>query len=259
VVLTGDGCWPYVTDEVRDRILAGGNVLAVFNRVEIAPDAGSSDRSTGLYRVYPEGHYGSLAAWAWGYHRCVDVLCRMDFVDAGRIAIAGHSRGGKTALLAGATDERIALTAANNSGCAGVGCFRVRGPDCERISDCIKNFAYWYGPRFQDYANREDDLPFDQHMLLALIAPRAVFCAEGLADVWSNPRGAWETLQAARKVYGFLGAEQKIGSWDRDGGHRHGAEEWAAFLDFMDWQFRGRTPQHVFNENPYPDANSHTS
>ncbi len=253
VILTGDACWPYLTDEIRERILAGDKVLAQFNRVEIVPDANRSERTTGLYRVYPNAHYGALAAWAWGYHRCVDVLTKMSFVDPDRIAVLGHSRGGKTALLAGATDERIALTAANNSGCAGAGCYRRQGPDSETLADCMKNFPYWYAPRLREFVGKEDQLPFDQHVLLALIAPRTLFCAEGLSDFWSNPTGTWQSLSAARAVYRFLGAEEKIGSWYREGGHGHGAADWAAFLDFMDWKFCGRDPTHRFNENPYPD------
>lgn len=252
VVLTGDACWPYVTDDIRETILAGGKVLAQFNRVEIVPDAGHSRRDSGLYRVYPEADYGALAAWAWGYHRCVDVLGTMDFVDPGRIAITGHSRGGKTVLLAGATDERIALIGANNSGCAGAGCYRRYGPEAETLADCIKNFPFWYGPQLQAYVGREAELPFDQHMLLALAAPRPLLCAEALGDLWSNPSGTWQTVSAAREVYRFLGAEQKLGSWYREGGHAHGAVDWAAFLAFMDWQLDGREPTYVFNETAFP-------
>jgi len=102
VVLTGDACWRYATDAVIAAVLGRGCILAQFNRVEIAPDAGISDRTTGIYPVYSKLRFGALAAWAWGYHRCVDVLANMAFVDAAHIAITGHSRGGKAVLLAGA-------------------------------------------------------------------------------------------------------------------------------------------------------------
>lgn len=253
VVLTGDACWRYATDAIAAEVLRRGNILAQFNRVEIVPDVYRSDRTSGLYQVYPEGTYGALAAWAWGYHRCVDVLARMDFVDASRIAVVGHSRGGKTVLLAGATDERIALTAANNSGAGGAGCYRWQGPKSETLADSIRTFPYWYGPRLKEFVGKETQLPFDQHFLKALIAPRALLTTEALGDLWANPTGTWQTHLAAREVYRFLGAEERIGIWYRDGGHNHGPADWWAFLDFMDWHFRGRPRASGFDTNPFPD------
>ena len=256
VVLTGDACWRYVTDAVTEDVLRRGNILAQFNRVELAPDIYRTERTSGLYTVYPEGDYGALSAWAWGYHRCVDVLSQLDFVDASRIAITGHSRGGKTVLLAGATDARIALTAANNSGAGGAGCFRRQGPGSETLRDSLQGAPYWYGPRLKDYLGREKELPFDQHFLKASIAPRALLTAEALGDLWANPTGTWQTHAAAAEVYRFLGVAERIGICYRDGGHDHGPADWAAFLDFMDWQFRGRKPERRYDVNPFPDLPS---
>jgi hypothetical protein len=253
VVLNGDGCWRYLTDSVTREVLRRGNILAAFNRVELAPDIYTMDRVTGLYRVYPEGDFGSLAAWAWGYHRCVDFLLTLDNVDPARVAIVGHSRGGKAVLLAGATDERIALTAPNNSGCGGAGCFRRQGPKSETMADILGGVGYWFSPRLKEYIGREQDLPFDQHYLKALVAPRALLSTEALGDLWANPTGTWQTHLAAREAYRFLGAEQRIGIWFREGEHDHGDTDWAAFLDFMDWQFRDRRPARRFDENPFPD------
>ena len=252
VVLNGDACWQYVTDEVAAEVLRRGAILARFNRVDIVPDIDGSDRTTGLYSVYPGLCYGALAAWAWGYHRCVDVLVGMDCVDASRIAVVGHSRGGKTALLAGATDERIALTCANNSGAGGAGCYRWQGPGSETLSDSIRLSAYWYGPRLKQYVGRENELPFDQHFLKSLVAPRALLTQEALGDLWANPAGTWQTHLAAREVYRFLGAEERIALWHREGAHEHGAVDWRAFLDYMGWQLGGETSLPDFARNPFP-------
>ena len=96
-------------------------------------------------------------------------------------------------------------------------------------------------------------MPFDQHFLKALIAPRAFLSTEGLGDLWSNPSGTWQTHQAAREVFRFLKAEDRIGSWYREGGHDHGTADWNAFLDFMEWKLCARDPETVFDQNPYPE------
>jgi len=252
VVLTGDACWLYATDEVIGEVIKRGNIFAQFNRVEIVPDNYRTERNSGLYLAYPNMSYGALAAWAWGYHRCVDALLQMDFVDRSKITITGHSRGGKTVLLAGATDERIALTCANNSGAGGAGCYRVQGEKSETLADLMRAIPYWFGPEMKQYIGREEKLPFDQHFLKALVAPRPLLTTEALGDLWANPQGTLQTHWAAREVYHFLGAEDKIGIWFRKGGHEHGIGDWKIFLDFMDWHFHGKKPHINFNPNPFP-------
>lgn len=253
VVINGDACWRYVTDEVAAMVVERGNALVQFNRVAIAPDIYNSDRCSGLYLVYPDGAYGALSAWAWGYHRCVDALLKMDFVDPDKIAVTGHSRGGKTVLLAGATDERISLTCANNSGAGGAGSYLFQGPESETLADNIRAIPYWYGPKLKEYVGREGDLPFDQHFLKSMIAPRALLTTEALGDLWANPTGTRLTHSAAREAYRFFGAERKIGICYRDGGHAHGKEDWKVFLDFMDIQFRGKEWDSAFDANPFTD------
>lgn len=252
VVLTGDGCYRTVTDEITLDILKRGFILAQFHRTDIVPDIYNSDRTTGLYLVYPEASFGALAAWAWGYHRCVDFLLTLEKVEADAIAAVGHSRGGKTALLAAATDERIALAAPNGSGSGGAGCYRWQGPSSETLADSHRLVPYWYGPKLWDYIGKEAELPFDQHYLKALVAPRALISTEGLGDLWSNPSGTFQTHLAAREVYRFLGAEERMGIWYREGGHDHGEADWKVFLDFMEWQLCGTEPELRFNQNPYP-------
>lgn len=251
VVLNGDACWRYASEGVTAEVLRRGYILAQFNRVELAPDMYNNDRTSGLYRVYPDGEFGALAAWAWGYHRCVDVLLNRDDVDGARIAVVGHSRGGKTSLLAGATDERIALTAANDSGAGGAGCYRIQGPESETLADLLRAIPYWFGPHLKPYRGREVELPFDQHFVKALVAPRLVLTTEALGDLWANPTGTWQTHAAAAAVYAALGVPDRIGIWYRPGGHDHSLADWQALLDFADWHWRGVQPARAFDINPF--------
>jgi hypothetical protein len=177
----------------------------------------------------------------------------MDCVDGMQIAITGYSRGGKAVLLAGATDERIALTCPNNSGAGGAGCFRSQGPESETLADLIKAIPYWFGPKLQEFVGRENELPFDQHYLKALVAPRALLTTEALGDLWSNPSGTWQTHAAAKEVFRFVGAEKNIGIAFREGGHEHNSTDWRVLLDFADIHFRGLEPKNHFAQNPFAD------
>ena len=261
VIINGDGCWEYLTEQIIAEIMARKCALALFNRVEIAADIYQPARDSGIYCLYPDGKFGALAAWAWGYHRCVDALLQLGgsgrpehriSIDVNRIAIAGHSRGGKATLLAGATDERIALVCANNSGSGGAGSYMYQGKGSETLKDGLSAVPYWFNSEYLNkYIDRQAELPFDQHFLKALVAPRALLTTEALGDLWANPAGTWHTHQAAREAYRFLGQEERIGIWYRNGGHKHGWEDWRAFLDFLDWQFRGIMPAYRFDFDPF--------
>ena len=251
VVLDGDLCWPHLTDDIAQLVLSQGYILAAFDRTEIVPDQAVESRDVGLYAAFPKLQFGALSAWAWGYHRAVDFLHTLPEVDAQKIAISGHSRGGKAVLLAGATDERIALTNPNDSGCGGAGCFRIENPKSETLEAIVTRFPYWFHPDFKDYIGRESELPFDQHFLKAAVAPRILLTTEALDDLWANPYGTWHTHAAVQEVYKFLGIEEKIGIWYRPGGHGHGPDDFKALLDFANWQFFGKEPAAQFNQNPF--------
>ncbi|MFW6132898.1 MAG: alpha/beta hydrolase family protein [Planctomycetota bacterium] len=253
VILYGDACWRYRGDDILRLVLKHGYMLAEFSRVEIVPDIGPEGRSQGLHRLC-DGDFGAIAAWAWGYHRCVDVLSGLDAADAERIAVVGHSRGGKTSLLAGATDERIALTGSNGSGCGGAGCFRHEGRGAERLENIIERFPHWFAPGLEQYAGRQEELPFDQHALKAAVAPRALLTTEALEDLWANPTGTWVTHAAAREVYALLGVADRIGISYRPGAHRHDYLDWQALVEFADGHFRGITPGRAFNHCPFATA-----
>ncbi len=252
VIIKGDLCWGRVAPSMIAEAVRRGYIVAEFDRTELAPD--SADRTKGVFPAYPDFDWTVLGGWAWGFHRTVDYLLTQNFVDPRHIAITGHSRGGKAALLAGALDERIALTAPNGSGCGGAGCFRVLGEKCEDIAAITNRFPFWFQPRLKEFIGHVNQLPFDQHSLKALVAPRAQLSTEGLGDLWANPMGTQVTYTAARQVYEFLGAGSRIGIHFREGKHAQNEEDWRALLDFADVQFFGRKVETPFDRLPFPDA-----
>lgn len=257
VILNGDGCWRYATDEVVRLCTHRGYALARFNRCEVMPDIPSPNRTSPLERLFPEGRFGAVSGWAWGFHRVVDALAGTAGVDASRIAVVGHSRGGKASLLAGALDERIALVAANGSGSGGAGCWRFNGPNAEPLEHMLGVFPTWFRPEFSRYRGRQAELPFDQHFLKALCAPRPLLCTEALDDLWANPAGTCLSHRAAREAYRFLDVpEQHLGTHFRPGTHFHDLTDWTALLDFCDLHFFGKPAPRDFLREPYADLPS---
>jgi hypothetical protein len=249
-VVVCDGHWRHLAGGVLSTAAQRGYALAIFSRNELAPDNSGERADRGLCSVFPGRDFGALAAWAWGYHRVVDFMHHLPVIDRARIAVTGHSRSGKAALLAGATDGRIALTAPNDSGCCGAGCTRYPDEGGERLADIVRSFPNWFSPRLRDYVGREFDLPFDQHALKAAVAPRSLLSTEARGDTWASPRGTRLTYEAAREVYHFLGVEKRIGIWYREGGHAHTLEDWQALLDFAHLQFYGRAVARDFDMPP---------
>jgi hypothetical protein len=253
VVLDGDRCWRVFSDEVAAAVVARGNIAASFDRTEAAADNKELYRSTGLYRLFPEATFGVLSVWAWAFHRVIDALLTLPEVKKDAIAITGHSRGGKTVLLAGATDERIALTNPNNSGIGGAGLHRLKGPKSERV-DCFYGSGniFWFGQGFKDLRHKDGKFPYDQHWLHALVAPRMLLVTDAYGDFEANPPGTYAALQASRKAWDLLGEPTKIGWSFREGGHAHTLEDYTALLDFMDVHTRGRELRRDFQRALFP-------
>lgn len=257
-IINGDGCWWYINDEVAQRVVERKCALVMFNRTEMAEDNpkiddGSEERPCGsVYAVYPGRSFGALSAWAWGYHRCVDMLQRESCIDSACLAVSGHSRGGKTVLLAGATDERIALVNDNASCAAGSAVFRYVGHGGESL-EILNVFPSWFGRKagLRSFIGREDELPFDQHCLLAAIAPRLLLLTFALDDRWSNPEGMVQSAWAVREVYRFLGAEDRLAFHLRPGPHAHSLEDWEVLLDFIGYHWQGREATAAYNRHPY--------
>ena len=245
------GDWPLA------EIVRRGYALAAFYCGDVDPDRG--DVSQGLYAWLAKGdpasnnptNRGTIAAWAWGFHRCVDYLVTEPSVDPHRIASLGHSRNGKTALLAAAYDERIAIAFPHQAGCGGTAPSRGKiGESVKRINDV---FPHWFNAQFKQFNNDVQRLPFDQNCLVALCAPRPVLFSAAEGDQWANPAGQFQVLQAADPVYRLLGSEglaakempprgqlvaSPLGYYIREGKHSMGPADWNIFMNFADAQWR---------------------
>ena len=196
--------------------------------------------------------WGTIAAWAWGISRAVDYLRTDKDLDKDRIAVVGHSRLGKTAIVAGAFDERIALVIPLQAGCGGTAPSRSKSAEAESVKRINTTFPHWFDGAFKEFNDQVDRLPFDQNCLAALVAPRPLLYCNATEDKWANPQGQFEMLQSADAVYRLLkagGLETKempevgqlsdgvLGYFIRPGKHSMTRGDWKVFLDYADKHF----------------------
>ena len=227
-----------------------GYALACFHNGEVEPDQPDAQGGIRAWTRQKDGgkhDWGAIAAWAWGFHRAMDYLVTDASIDAKRIAVVGHSRNGKAAVLAGATDPRVALIIPLQAGCGGTAPSRTQvGETVKRINT---SFPHWFNANFKEFNDQPERLPFDQHCLIALCAPRPVLLANAQEDSWANPAGQFEMLKLAAPVYRLYGKEEleasemppistlssgRLGYFIRPGKHSMTTPDWRAFLDYAD-------------------------
>ncbi|MCC6154265.1 MAG: hypothetical protein IT367_10930 [Candidatus Hydrogenedentes bacterium] len=237
------------------QLNARGYAYACYDQHALDPDPKEGTDIIGpAQAAYPAYDWGSIGVWAWGASRALDYLLTLPELNHDQFIVTGHSRGGKTALLAGALDERFAMVVPNGSGCGGAGCFRVMGPNSETLEliTSPKRFKSWFQQDFGNYAKRENELPFDQHFVKALVAPRLLLSTDALGDLWANPLGTQTTYLAAQPVFDLLGTSANNALHFREGGHDQTAEDYATLLDFADLHFRGKKSDRNFDVLPFP-------
>ena len=235
-----------------EQCVERGYAVATFYCGDIEPD--QTNATTGIRTFLglgsslpPPKDTGVIAAWAWGLSRAADYLRSQKEIDGKRIALVGHSRLGKAAILAAAFDERIAMVVPLQAGCGGTA--PSRGKIGESVKAINDRFPHWFNDEFKQFNSEPDRLPFDQNCLIAMVAPRPVLIGCAREDTWSNPSGQFEMMRDADDVYRLLGVEglsetkmpeinhlvgERLSYYIRPGKHAMTRDDWKYILDFAD-------------------------
>lgn len=233
---------------IADSIARGYAVATIYSG-DFAPDSGKT-YATRVVSLFDEPEFKAVGAWAFGLMRAVDYMQQDPGIDANRIAVVGHSRLGKAAVWAGANDTRIGLVISNDSG--NTGASLSRGNHGETVKSINAAFPHWFCSRYGEYGNKVNELPVDQNLLLAAIAPRQLYVASAADDLWADPQGAFNSLQSAKSAFALYGDPvigetappigdaffcKSMGYHVRPGWHDMQSQDWQHYLDYMDQYF----------------------
>lgn len=246
---TRDGFWPV------EEILSRGYATVAFTTQSVAADK-NVGFSQGVFAAYQREaerdaeSWATLSAWAWGASRAMDWIETVPEMDAEHVAVVGHSRGGKAALWTGATDSRFALACSNDSGCSGAKLNHIDLPESEHVVQIMKNFPYWFCGNYAQAIGKETELDFDQHELVALMAPRLVAIGSASEDHWAGQLGEWWSGKLASPAWELYGKKGLVAAvWPktetpqqegcvsyhlRTGEHTLAAYDWKCYMDFAD-------------------------
>ena len=242
--------WP------AEMIIDSGYAIAAFHVSDLAPD-NKETFTNALLQLYPEqltkdNGMRAIGAWAWGASRVMDYFEKDKEIDAKKVAIVGHSRGGKASLWTAAEDQRFAICVTNCSGNTGAALARRKFG--ERIKRINTSFPYWFNTNYKKFNDNEDSLPVDQHMLISLVAPRPLYATNASKDLWADPKGTFLSLKNAEKVYGIYGIKSNLPPNSpginepiiqlplayhiRKGEHNLTTYDWSNFIKFANLTFK---------------------
>jgi len=243
--------WP-----VEEMVERGYAAISFFNG-EVAPDRNVGN-TVGAFACFEDvqrqyrskENWGTLSAWAWAASRVMDWIETEPLLDAKHVGVIGHSRGGKTALIAGVTDKRFAMACSNCSGCTGAKLNRYDLPKSEHIMQIVRVFTFWFAPNYVEWVNRDEEITYDQNAWIALVAPRLVAVTSATEDSWAGPRGEFEAARLASQAWELYGKKGLVGQQFpavndplidghvayhyREGKHTLCLKDWTFYMDFAD-------------------------
>ena len=225
-----------------EEIVKRGFAAVSFYTWDVAPDYNTGN-TKGVFEAFEKpGPYrnkklwGTISAWAWGASRALDWIETVPEIDAQKVAVIGHSRGGKTALWAAVTDTRFAMVCVNGSGCAGAKLNHLNLPKSEHIAQIVRTFQYWFCLDYTLWVNREREMPFDQHELLSCVAPRLLAVGSGSEDFWAGPEGERKATELARAAWED---PTRVSYHCHNGKHDLGRDDWNAYLAHAERHWKG--------------------
>ncbi|UCS91661.1 acetylxylan esterase [Echinicola marina] len=249
---TPSSFWP------AEKIIDNGYAVATFGVGDLAPD-NKDTFMNGAFQLFPsqleaENGMRTIGAWAWGASRVMDYFMDDQDIDAEKVGVVGHSRGGKTALWAAAQDQRFAICFTNCSGNTGAALSRRWFG--ETIRKINTSFPHWFTDNYKKFNDHEDLLPVDQHMLIALVAPRPVYATSASEDLWADPKGTFLAMKNAEPAYNLYKLKSALpdnlpelnepiinsylGYHIKEGKHSLALYDWENFIKFADFHFKAK-------------------